>query len=107
MHIVFILFFALALVVTLVRFFVQADEPNSYFWGAICLLIFGFAIRKFGHQALHCISCRLEVGDQWIATRDFFSLDVIPFFQAHRLPRAADDIRKQAQWVPLWIFWGF
>lgn len=78
-HIVSILFFAFAFAATLWIFFLHAREPSDYIWGVGCLFGFGYLVRKFARQTLYCVFYRLEIGDQWVAMRDLFSLIVIPF----------------------------
>ena len=74
-----ILVFSTGFVGTIWAFFIRARVPSNYVWGALCLIGFGFFLRRFAGESLHCISYRLEVGDQWVAVRDIWSLTVMPF----------------------------
>jgi hypothetical protein len=74
-----ILFLSAGFLGTIWAFFIFGREPSSYAWGALCLIGYGFFLRQFVRQSLHCVSFRLQVGEHWIAVRDFGTLTVIPF----------------------------
>ncbi|MBW7893813.1 MAG: hypothetical protein H3C27_01765 [Opitutaceae bacterium] len=79
-----VLLHAVFLVGAIWIFFVKAQRPTDYAWGVAAIAIFGGVLRKALPQALHSISYRLDVSDDWVAVRDLFSLVVIPFSKLSR-----------------------
>lgn len=76
---VVILLFGTGFVGTIWFFFIHPRGPINYFSGVLCLVGYGFFLKRFAGESLHSISYRLELTDKWVAARDLVSLTVIPF----------------------------
>ncbi len=51
--------------------------------GALGVLIFGYMVWSYAWEFLHTLTFSLELGDDWISTRDFQTFIVIPYDKIH------------------------